>query len=83
MQPDDPNAQTDGDISPDREERIQDFLARHGGAGATPRRDGKNASGDGGWYDVYAADGYRLHGEWSRVGSLEELKFSEVAPPGR
>jgi hypothetical protein len=29
---------------------------------------------------VFAADGYRLHCEWSRMGSREELKFSEVAP---
>jgi hypothetical protein len=83
MQSDDRNAESDGDVSPDREERIQEFLARHGGTGATPRREGRSARGDEGWYDVYAADGYRLHCEWSRVGSREELKFSEVAPPAR
>jgi hypothetical protein len=80
MQQDNRSAPADGDVSPDREERIQEFLARHGGTGATPRREGRNALGDGGWYDVYAADGYRLHCDWSRVGSREELQFSEVAP---
>ncbi len=80
MQQDDRSAPPDGDVSPDREERIEEFLARHGGPGATPKREGGSASGGGGWYDVYAADGYRLHCEWSRMGSREELKFSEVAP---
>ena len=80
MQQDDRSAQPDGDVSPDREERIEEFLARHGGPAATPKREGRNASGIGGWYEVYAADGYRLRCEWSRMGSREELKFSEVAP---
>lgn len=80
MQQDDRSVQPDGDVSPDREERIEEFLARHGGPGATPKREGRNASGIGGWYEVPAADGYRLRCEWSRMGSREELKFSEVAP---
>ncbi len=83
MQQDEVTAQGGGDVSPDREERIQEFLARHGGAGATPQRQGGSDLGDRGWCDVYAADGYRLHCEWSRVGSREELKFSEVAPAAR
>jgi hypothetical protein len=70
---------TDGDVSPDRDDRIQDFLARHGGSGSTPRREERAPSGDGGWYEVYAADGHKLRCEWSRVGDREELKFSEVA----
>jgi hypothetical protein len=43
-------------------------------------REDKNAAGDEGWYEIHAADGYRLRCEWSRVGSREELKFSELAP---
>jgi hypothetical protein len=70
----------DGEASPDSEDRIQDFLARHGGAGSTPRREERIPSGDGGWYEVYAADGYRLRCEWSRIGSRAEFKYSEVAP---
>lgn len=80
MQQDKGSAHPDGDVSPDREDRIQDFLARHGGAGSTPRRGERAASGEDGWYEVYAADGHRLRCEWSRIGGREELKFSEVAP---
>jgi hypothetical protein len=78
-----------GDASPDSQERIRDFLVRHGGPGTLPRRDGTIASGVGGWYEVYAADGYKLRCDWSRFGAREELKFSEIAPhakddaPGR
>ena len=69
-----------GDGSPDREERIQEFLARHGGTSATAMQEEKNPAGDAGWYEVHAADGYRLRCEWSRIGSREELKFLELAP---
>lgn len=70
----------DGDVSPDSRERIEDFLKRHGGAGPSPRREERIASGAGGWYEVTAADGYKLRCDWSRFGSREELKFCEVAP---
>ena len=80
VQQDNGSAPAEGDVSPDSQERILDFLARHGGAGSTPRREEKLASGDGGWYEVYAADGYRMRCEWSCIGGREEFKFSEVAP---
>jgi hypothetical protein len=80
VQQDNGTAPADGDISPDSEERIRDFFARHGGAGSVPRREEKLPSGDGGWYEVHAADGYRMRCEWSSIGSREELKFSEIAP---
>jgi hypothetical protein len=83
MQHDDRSAPVEGDLPPDREERIQDFLARHGGAGPTPMQQKKTPAGDAGWYEVHAADGYRLHCDWSRVGSREEFQFSELAPRGR
>jgi hypothetical protein len=80
VQQDNDNAHADGDDSPDSEDRMQDFLARHGGAGSAPRREERVPSGEGGWYEVSAADGYRLRCEWSRVGGRTELKFSELAP---
>jgi hypothetical protein len=70
----------DGDVTPDHQDRIDEFLARHGGAGSSPKRAGRNSAGDEGWYEVPAADGYCLRCEWSRIGELEELKFFEVAP---
>ena len=68
------------DVSPDSQDRIQDFLARHGGPSAQPRREEIIESGMCGWSEVYAADGYRLRCDWSRMGSREEMKFSEIAP---
>ena len=68
-----------GDVTPDSQERIQDFLNRHGGPGAA-RRQAADAAGTAGWYEVYAVDGYRLRCDWSRMGSREESTFSEIGP---
>jgi hypothetical protein len=68
------------DASPDRTERIEDFLARHGGAGSRAPRSGETAPEIQGWSEVYAADGYTLRCEWSRFGSNEEMKYSEIPP---
>jgi hypothetical protein len=80
VQQDNGTTPADIDVSPGSEDRIRDFFARHGGTGSTPRREEKLPSGDGGWYEVHAADGYRLRCEWSCIGSREQLKFFEVAP---
>lgn len=69
------------DASSDNEDRAQDFLARHGGAGSEPLREETLASGASGWSEMYAADGYTLRCDWSRLGSFQELKFTEI-PPG-
>jgi hypothetical protein len=68
-----------GDVSPDSQDRIRDFMDRHGGPGS-PRRQATEPAGDRGWYEIYAADGYRLRCDWSRLGGREELKFSEIGP---
>jgi hypothetical protein len=70
------------DVSPDRDERIEDFLMRHGGAGPRDMRRGSGESGLRGWSEVYAADGYTLRCDWSRVGGREEMSFSELPPGG-
>jgi hypothetical protein len=67
------------DASPDHDDRIKDFFARHGGPGQ-PVREGENAAGQQGWSEVYAKDGYVLRCEWSRVGSREEMSYTERAP---
>lgn len=72
--------QVEGDVTPDSEDRLEDFFARHGGPGSLPRREEHIPGGDAGWYEVYAADGYCLRCDWSRIGGLEELRFSELAP---
>ena len=65
------------DVSSDGDERIRDFLARHGGPGKLATREETGPSGLQGWSEVYAADGHVLRCEWSRVGSREEMSFSE------
>ena len=68
------------DISPDRADRIEDFLTRHGGAAARATRSEDITPEIQGWSEVYAADGYTLRCEWSRFGSKEEMKYSEIPP---
>jgi len=71
------------DLSPDADERIRDFLSRHGGAGTPSARDELHPSGDSGWSEIYAADGYVLRCDWSRIGSREEMRFAELPPDDR
>jgi hypothetical protein len=68
------------DVSPDHAERIQDFLSRHGGQGARAARSEETAPEVQGWSEVYAADGYALRCEWSRFGTHEDMKYSEIPP---
>jgi hypothetical protein len=66
--------------SPDSSDRIEEFLARHGGPGL-PRREGGDDHADlRGWSEVYAADGYTLRCDWSRTGDRTEMQFTEVPP---
>jgi hypothetical protein len=69
-----------GDISSDSNDRIQEFLARHGGLAARKARAGDTNAGLSGWSEVYAADGYTLRCDWSRMGTLQEMKFTENPP---
>lgn len=66
--------------SPDHDERIKDFLARHGGLKGNPNH-GDGAGGLRGWSEVYAADGFVLRCDWSRSGDHEDRKYYEI-PPG-
>jgi len=60
--------------------RVAQFLARHGGPGSIGEREGQDEDGTRGWSEVYAADGYALRCEWSRMGAKTELQYSEVPP---
>ena len=66
--------------SPDHDERLIDFFARHGGASAREPSRGESVGGLEGWSENYANDGYALRCDWSTFGTREELKYSEVAP---
>ena len=68
------------DRSPDHDERIRDFFARHGGRGTQDPREEESAGGIQGWSEIYAGDGYALRCEWSKIGTQERLSYSEIAP---
>ncbi len=70
-----------GDESPDSSDRIQDFLARHGGPSARPTATADTIPGISGWTEVYAADGYTLRCDWSHPGGPRQMKFTERHPP--
>jgi hypothetical protein len=66
-----------GDPSPDREDRLRDFFARHGGPGERTSRQG--GSGELGWFEAYAKDGFVLRCDWSSMGTRREMRYSEFA----
>ena len=68
------------DLSPDHDERIKDFFARHGGRGPRVAREGGSTGDIEGWSEVYARDGYALRCEWSTFGTQEKMTYSEIAP---
>jgi len=68
---------TQNDKSPDSSDRIEDFLARHGGPAARRGDAGDTVAGISGWSEVYAADGSILRCDWSRFGGKQEMKFTE------
>jgi hypothetical protein len=68
------------DASPDHDERLKDFFARHGGPGPRGIRRGQSAGGVQGWSEAHAGDGYVLRCDWSTFGTREEMKYSEIAP---
>lgn len=72
--------QTMQDASPDHDERLKDFYARHGGPGPQGTRRGQSAGGVRGWSETHANDGYVLRCDWSTFGSRDEMKYSEIAP---
>jgi hypothetical protein len=68
-------------LSIDGEDRVRDFLARHGGAALDVEHEGdRYGEGVSGWSEVHAADGYRLRCEWSAFGSERNMSFVEIAP---
>jgi hypothetical protein len=66
---------------PDSSDRIRDFWDRHGGPSAKPSQQGEILPGAKGWSEVYAADGYTLRCDWSKIGSQREGQYVERRPP--
>jgi hypothetical protein len=74
------NEQSEFDPPSDDSDRIKDFFSRHGGPGKAPRRSGRSQGGLQGWTEIDARDGHVLRCDWTRIGTLAEMKYSEVAP---
>jgi hypothetical protein len=70
------------DASPDHDDRLKDFFARHGGPGPRGIRKGQSAGGVNGWSEAHASDGYILRCDWSTFGTRDEMNYSEIAPKG-
>jgi hypothetical protein len=75
-----PSKNPEGGESADNGDRIRDFWARHGGPAARRNNAGDIIAGVSGWSEVYAADGYTLRCEWSRIGSRQQMQFTEKPP---
>jgi hypothetical protein len=67
--------------STDHEDRVEDFMKRHGGPAPGARRQGCIEAGYRGWSEICAADGYVLRTEWSRSELRATINVSELAPP--
>jgi hypothetical protein len=66
--------------SPDGSERRKDFWNRHGGPSTRRSEQGQTEPGVKGWSEVYAADGYVLRCDWSKIGCQRELSYMEHPP---
>jgi len=73
------------DVSPERlsvdhQDRIEDFMKRHGGSASAASRQERIDAGYRGWSEIYAADGYVLRTEWSRSELRGTMNVSEIPP---
>ncbi len=67
-------------LSADHQDRIEDFLKRHGGPARAASRHERIDAGYRGWSEIYAADGYVLRTEWSRSELRATMNVSELPP---
>jgi hypothetical protein len=59
---------------------VRGFLTQHGRSRTESLREGESKGGRRGWWEMSAADGYKLRCEWVRTADEEQLTFSEIAP---
>jgi hypothetical protein len=67
-------------LSADHQDRIEDFMKRHGGPAPAASRQERIEAGYRGWSEIYAADGYVLRMEWSRSELRGTMNVSELPP---
>jgi hypothetical protein len=67
-------------LSADHQDRIEDFMKRHGGPAPAASRQERIEAGYRGWSEIYAADGYVLRTEWSRSELRGTMNVSELPP---
>jgi hypothetical protein len=60
--------------------RVRAFLTHHGRSRTEKLREGESKGGRRGWWEMSAADGYRLRCDWVQTADEEQLTFSEIAP---
>lgn len=62
--------------------QVRRFIAQHGRLrGDLQTRESQD--GRRGWWELSAADGYRLRCDWSRDANEERIDFTRIAPPER
>jgi hypothetical protein len=61
----------------DVEDRVQEFLLRHGGSAPVDRQSGAFDHGLRGWTEIRARDGYVLRIEWSKSSLRSTLVATE------
>jgi hypothetical protein len=67
-------------LSADHQDRVEDFMKRHGGPAPAASRQGSIDAGYRGWSEIYAADGYALRTEWSISELRSTINVSERPP---
>jgi hypothetical protein len=67
-------------LSADHQDRVADFLKRHGGPAAAASRQERVDAGYRGWSEIHAVDGYVLRTEWSRSELRGTMNVSELPP---
>jgi hypothetical protein len=60
--------------------RMRAFLRHHGRTRTEKLRECKSKGGRRGWWEMTAADGYKLRCDWVRTADEEQLTYSEIAP---
>lgn len=53
--------------------QAREFLTRHGGPGTEDPRHGESEDDRSGWWEISAADGYKLRCDWLRSADEERL----------